>query len=258
MNSLNEFQLKEQLIKKLIHYSYDSLSIAVIKTCCTIGITQYIRSIQKNCLFLKINLKIYDMENQAEEALQNLINSLNQDNTINGIVICLPLAPYLDQEKITNQISPHKDIDCLTNQNLDKISLNQFEILPSLVSALIELFAFNHVKLKNQNILILNKTKHLGLPLQKLLTYNRGNVQVCNSKTPHIKGLLKQADIVIIATKNPIELENHHLKPGVTLIDINESKPDYRNYTNIENLSTNIGSITTLKLIENLYALAKK
>lgn len=258
MNSLNELQLKEQLLKKLTNHIHPSLTIALIKTISTIGITQYMNSIQKICTTLNIHLKIYNMQNQSEQTILALINTLNNDYTINGIIICLPLAPNLNQEKILNQISPTKDIDCLTNQNLEKINLHKFQILPSLVSAIIELLTFNHITIKNKNILILNKTTHLGLPLGKILTYHKAHTKVCNSKTPNITNYLKKADLIIIATNKPIKIENKNLKPGVTLIDINEIKPNYHTFTNIKNLSTNIGPITILKLIENLITLTKK
>lgn len=187
----------------------------------------YIRNKHKACSELGIKTKDNTMPSSIEEEkLIELINSLNNDPSVHGILLQLPLPSHIDQFKVINKIKPTKDVDGLTYQNAGLLLNKKSSLIPCTPLGVMELFNYYKIELKGKDIIIINRSILVGKPLFLLLLEKDATVTICHSKTRDLEEKLRRADIIITAVGNRklFTLKPEHVKEDVVIIDIGISR----------------------------------
>lgn len=189
--------------------------------------TIYIRNKHKACSELGIKTKDNTMPSAIEEEkLIELINSLNNDPSVHGILLQLPLPSHIDQFEVINKIKPTKDVDGLTYQNAGLLLNKKSSLIPCTPLGVMELFNYYKIELKGKDIVIINRSILVGKPLFLLLLEKDATVTICHSKTRNLEEKLRRADIIITAVGNRklFTLKPEHVKEDVVIIDIGISR----------------------------------
>ena len=187
----------------------------------------YIRNKHKACSELGIKTKDNTMPSSIEEEkLIELINSLNNDPSVHGILLQLPLPSHIDQFEVINKIKPTKDVDGLTYQNAGLLLNKKSSLIPCTPLGVMELFNYYKIELKGKDIIIINRSILVGKPLFLLLLEKDATVTICHSKTRDLEEKLRRADIIITAVGNRklFTLKREHVKENVVIIDIGISR----------------------------------
>jgi methylenetetrahydrofolate dehydrogenase (NADP+) / methenyltetrahydrofolate cyclohydrolase len=187
----------------------------------------YIRNKHKACSELGIKTKDKTMPSSIEEEkLIELINSLNNDPSVHGILLQLPLPSHIDQFEVINKIKPTKDVDGLTYQNAGLLLNKKSSLIPCTPLGVMELFNYYKIELKGKDIVIINRSILVGKPLLLLLLEKDATVTICHSKTRNLELKLRRADIIITAVGNRklFTLKPEHIKEDVVIIDIGISR----------------------------------
>lgn len=187
----------------------------------------YIRNKHKACSELGIKTKDNTMPSSIEEEkLIGLINSLNNDPSVHGILLQLPLPSHIDQFEVINKIKPTKDVDGLTYQNAGLLLNKKSSLIPCTPLGVMELFNYYKIELKGKDIVIINRSILVGKPLFLLLLEKDATVTICHSKTRDLEEKLRRADIIITAVGNRklFTLKREHVKENVVIIDIGISR----------------------------------
>lgn len=187
----------------------------------------YIRNKHKACSELGIKTKDNTMPSSIEEEkLIEVINSLNNDSSVHGILLQLPLPSHIDQFEVINKIKPTKDVDGLTYQNAGLLLNKKSSLIPCTPLGVMELFNYYKIELKGKDIIIINRSILVGKPLFLLLLEKDATVTICHSKTRDLEEKLRRADIIITAVGNRklFTLKREHVKENVVIIDIGISR----------------------------------
>ena len=164
----------------------------------------------------------------TEEVLLDKVRKLNEDKSIDGFIVQLPLPAHIDEHKVTMAIDPNKDVDGFHPTNLGKMALN----IPGFVSAtpagIIELLKRNQVETAGKNCVIIGRSHIVGMPLSILLSQNSnpGNctVTLAHSRTVNLKEICAQADILIAAIGQPNFVTKDMVKEGAVVIDVGTTR----------------------------------
>jgi methylenetetrahydrofolate dehydrogenase (NADP+)/methenyltetrahydrofolate cyclohydrolase len=189
------------------------------------GSLVYVSMKQKRAYDFGIQSTVHRLdETVSREFVLNLINELNQNKEVDGILVQLPLPAHLDTNEIIDTVSPEKDVDGLTSVNLGKLLRGT----PSLVSCT-PLGCMHILKqwrpdISGLNAVIVGRSTLVGKPLSLLLTHANTTVTLCHSKTHNLEMYTKQADILIAACGSPKLIRKEHIKPGACVIDVGMSR----------------------------------
>lgn len=197
--------------------------------------------------------------------LEQLIDSLNQDEAVHGILLQLPLPAHLANEYLLNLIAPAKDVDGLTAVNLGYLVQNQPKLLPCTPLGILRLLQHYTISLASKEVVIVNASKLVGRPLALLMLAEGATVTLCNSKTLHLAKHVERADIVVSATGRPHIIASDWLKPGAIVIDVGVHRLGDRLVGDFEFSSAKeraawitpvpggVGPMTVAMLMENVY-----
>lgn len=187
----------------------------------------YVKNKHKACYDLGIYTKDNKIDSSiTENELLKKIIDLNNDDSVHGILIQLPLPRHINQFKVINTINPLKDVDGLTYYNAGLLFNKKPLFIPCTPLGIIELFKYYNIELKSKDILIINRSILVGKPLSLLLLDRDATVTVCHSKTMFLEEKLKVADIIITAVgnRNIFTLKEENVKEGVVIIDVGISR----------------------------------
>jgi len=169
----------------------------------------------------------YD-ETVPEDILLAKVHSLNEDKSIDGFIVQLPLPPHIDEMKITLAIDPKKDVDGFHPENLGKMILNVPGFLPATPAGIMELLKRNHIKTEGKNCVIIGRSNIVGTPLSIMLGRNTspGNctVTLAHSRTKNLRELCLTADILIAAIGQPNFITADMVKEGAVVIDVGTTR----------------------------------
>jgi methylenetetrahydrofolate dehydrogenase (NADP+) / methenyltetrahydrofolate cyclohydrolase len=183
----------------------------------------YIKNKQKAAKEVGINTWDHKLPSTvSQKELMNLVNLLNNDDKIHGILVQLPLPSNIDEFAIIKRINPVKDVDGLTPFTAGLL-LNGFAYLkPCTPSGIIEMLDYYNISLMGMDAIIVNRSNLVGKPLSMLLLERNATVTICHSKTKALKDKLRQADIIITAIGNreTFTLTSEMVKPGSVVIDV--------------------------------------
>ena len=189
----------------------------------------YVRNKHKACAEVGIITKDHTPSDSiTQKEMNELIDSLNNDNSIHGILVQLPLPAQLDEFATTSRISPIKDVDGLTPHNVGLLSIGKAILNPCTPSGIIELFDFYKIDLTGKIVVMINRSNLIGKPLYHLLLEKNATVITCHSKTSNLAEICQTADVVITAVGNrkKFVLTPDMIKKGAIVIDVAISRHD--------------------------------
>lgn len=159
----------------------------------------------------------------------SLIEKLNNDDTVSGILCQLPLPKGLDEEAVIHAISPLKDVDAFHPSNVGKIMIGNFDFLPCTPAGVMELIAESGIDVTGKKCVVVGRSNIVGKPMSMLLLHKNGTVTVCHSRTQDLKKECLEADILVAAVGVPELIQGDMIKPGAVVIDVGMNRlPDKR------------------------------
>ena len=222
-------------------------------------------------LGIQCNVHSFD-ENTTQEELIKLIQELNQDSNVNGVMVQLPLPKHINESNILEKISPSKDIDGLTSVNLGKLFKNDpLAIAPATAKGVLELLKEYDIKIDGKDAVVIGRSDIVGLPVAALLQNENATVTVCHSHTPNIKEVCKMADILVVAIGKPEYIDKEYVKEGAVVIDVGTNKNEEGklvgdvNFESVKDVVSyitpvpgGVGPMTIVCLLSNLIEVYKK
>ena len=187
----------------------------------------YVKNKQKACSDVGITTKDHKLpESFSQKEMNSLIDLLNKDNTVHGILIQLPLPKQLDEFLTTSRISPIKDVDGLTPYNAGLLLTGRAILKPCTPSGIMEIFDYYNIDLTGKNAVIINRSNLVGKPLYSLLLERNVTVTTCHSKTKNLKEHCLSSDIIItaIGDRTKFLLTADMIKNGAIVIDVGISR----------------------------------
>ena len=150
----------------------------------------------------------------------DLVEKLNQDKKINGILVQLPLPKQIDETKVILAISPKKDVDCFHPQNVGALHTGQKGFLPCTPAGILELIKRSGYDITSKQCVVIGRSNIVGKPAAMLLLQENGTVTICHSKTKDLAQVCKRADIIVVATGKINTLTKDMVKQGAIVIDV--------------------------------------
>ncbi len=181
----------------------------------------YVRNKKNACAEAGITSYEYTLEqNATEEEVLELIDKLNKDDKINGILVQVPLPKGIDEKKIIDSISPQKDVDAFSEINVGKYFLGEAKFLPCTPGGILHLLDKYNIDVSGKNCVVIGRSNIVGKPMSLLLLQRNGTVTVCHSKTKNLEEYTKNADIIVVAIGKPRFLTGDMIKEGAVVIDV--------------------------------------
>ena len=156
----------------------------------------------------------------SEEKLLALIDKLNKDSSVNGILCQLPVPKHIDEKKVIDAISPAKDVDGFSAENVGKIWLGDYSISPCTPMGVIELLDYYKIDVQGKNCVVVGRSNIVGKPMAALLLDRNATVTVCHSKTKDLASFTKNADIIVAAVGRAGFITADMVNEGAVVIDV--------------------------------------
>lgn len=181
----------------------------------------YVNNKKKACAQVGIYSEEYLLPADTDEkTLLDLIAKLNADKNISGVLLQAPIPPHLDYRKISETISPAKDVDAFHPYNVGKIMIGDFDFVPCTPAGVIELIKSTGTEIAGKNCVVIGRSNIVGKPQAMLLLKENGTVTVCHSKTKDIASFTRGADILVVAVGKAGFVNGDMIKPGAVVIDV--------------------------------------
>lgn len=187
----------------------------------------YVRNKQKACADVGITTKDHKLPSEfSQREMNSLVNLLNNDDSVHGILVQLPLPDQLDEFTTTSRISPLKDVDGLTPHNIGLLTTGRGVLKPCTPSGIMELFEYYKIPLEGKNIVIINRSNLVGKPLYNMMLEKNATVTTCHSKTKNLREHCLNADIIVTAIGNrqKFMLTYDMVKEGAVVIDVGTAR----------------------------------
>ncbi len=254
-------EVKEELLNK-INSLNKKLKLVVIQVGNNEASTVYVNAKKKLALSMNIDFSLLHYESISENELINKIEELNKDDSVTGILVQLPL-PNLDQNKIIEKIDPKKDVDGLTSYNLNERINGKDAIIPCTTLGILKLFDYYNISLEGKRVVIIGRSRLVGLPTYLELLNRNATVTVCHSKTVNLKDIVKENDIIISATGKKHLIGKDMVKDRAVIIDVGITREDKLygdvNFDEVVDKCSyitpvpgGVGPMTTIMLINNI------
>lgn len=233
----------------------------------------YERSIIKNCEKIGIEAKVFERDiNMTTEELIALMEELNNDNTISGVLMFRPLPKHIDEAKVREALSPSKDVDCMHPMNLARIFEGDMSgFAPCTPKAAMEILLDYGVELEGKNVVIVNRSMVLGKPLAMMMLNHNATVTICHSRTKNLPEITKKADVVVTALGKAKFFDEKYFSENSICIDVGISLDEEGNlsgdidYPVVSELVSKItpvpggvGSVTTSILLSHVVEACKR
>ena len=170
--------------------------------------------------FLRVELK----EESTDDEVINTIKKLNEADSVQGIILQLPLPKHLNEKKIIREISVKKDIDCLTFESQGKLYMGEPGFLPCTPNSVVTLIKSLNIDLNGKNVVVLGRSNIVGKPVAQLLLNENATVTICHSRTKDLKEVCKRADILVVAIGRPKFIDESYVNENAVVIDVGTSR----------------------------------
>ena len=181
----------------------------------------YVNNKKKACEELGIYSEEYALSGEtSEEELIGLIERLNKDDSISGILVQLPLPKHISEKRILESINPQKDVDAFHPINVGKIMTGDYDFVPCTPAGIMELIKESGVSVSGKDCVVIGRSNIVGKPMSMLLLHQNGTVTVCHSRTNNLKEKAKNADILVVAIGKPKFVTGDMIKEGAVVIDV--------------------------------------
>lgn len=216
-------QIKDELKEKVscLKEKGKEVCLAVIQVGNDPASTVYVGNKKKACEYIGIKSLAYELpEETTEDELLGIIGKLNMDDSVNGILVQLPVPKHINEEKIINAISPKKDVDGFHPASVGALSIGQKGFVSCTPAGVIELLKRSNISIEGKECVVIGRSNIVGKPMAMLLLRENGTVTVCHSKTKDLKEVCKRADILVVAIGKPMMIDSSYVKEGATVIDV--------------------------------------
>ena len=181
----------------------------------------YVRNKKKACDEVGFYSESYELpENATQEELNSLVDSLNKNEKIHGILCPLPLPKHLDENEVIMRISPSKDVDAFHPENVGKIMIGDYSFLPCTPAGVMALLERSGIEVSGKECVVVGRSNIVGKPQAMLLLHANGTVTVCHSKTKDLASVCRRADILVAAIGKADFFTGDMVKDGAVVIDV--------------------------------------
>jgi methylenetetrahydrofolate dehydrogenase (NADP+)/methenyltetrahydrofolate cyclohydrolase len=156
----------------------------------------------------------------SQEELLEIVNSLNERDDVDGILVQLPLPKGIDEREILESIDPDKDVDGFHPVNVGRLVSGHGGLAPCTPAGVIELLKRNDIEIRGAHAVVVGRSNIVGKPMAQLLLQNDATVTICHSRTKNLPEMTRQADILVAAIGRAGFIRGEHIKPGATVIDV--------------------------------------
>lgn len=165
-------------------------------------------------------------EETTQEELLNLIDKLNKDSKVDGILCQLPLPSHIDEQAVINSIDPKKDVDAFHPENVGHIMIGDYTFLPCTPAGIMEMLKFYNIDVKGKKCVVIGRSNIVGKPMAMLLLKENGTVEICHSRTENLKEETLTADILVAAVGKAYFVTEDMVKEGAVVIDVGMNRND--------------------------------
>ena len=216
-------EIKDELKQEVaaLKASGRECALAVIQVGNDPASSVYVRNKKKACEYIGIRSLSYELdENTSEDELLALIDKLNADPSVHGILCQLPLPKHMDEDKVIKRISPEKDVDGFHPQNVGVLVIGQQGFVSCTPAGIIQLLKRSNIQMEGKHCVVIGRSNIVGKPMALLMLRENATVTICHSRTRNLKELCKEADILIVAIGKPQFITADYVKEGAVVIDV--------------------------------------
>ena len=231
----------------------------------------YVANKKKACEALGMISREYALpENTTEDELISLIEKLNSDKKINGILCQLPLPKHINEKKVIDSIIPEKDVDAFHPQNVGKIMIGDYDFVPCTPAGIMEMLKYENIDVSGKRCVVIGRSNIVGKPMAMLLLHKNGTVTVCHSKTENLKEICREADILVAAVGRANFVTADMVKEGAVVIDVGMNRVNGKlcgdvDFDSVKDKTSaitpvpgGVGPMTIAMLMKNTLTAAKK
>ncbi len=187
----------------------------------------YVNNKKKACEYCGIRSLSYELPGEtSEEELIRLINKLNADDTVDGILVQLPVPEHIDEDRIIEAIDPKKDVDGFSRRSVGALSIGTKGFVSCTPAGIIELLKRSDIEIAGKECVVMGRSNIVGKPMAMLLLRENATVTVVHSKTRHIEDICRRADILVVAIGKPKLITHDYVKDGAVVIDVGIHRVD--------------------------------
>ncbi|MBR5406458.1 MAG: bifunctional methylenetetrahydrofolate dehydrogenase/methenyltetrahydrofolate cyclohydrolase FolD [Lachnospiraceae bacterium] len=212
-------ELKEEVARKKSEGK--NACLAVIQVGNDPASTVYVGNKKKACAYIGIDSKSYELpEETTQDELLNLIDKLNDDPKITGILVQLPVPEHIDEDTIIRRISPLKDVDGFHPMSVGALCIGEKGFVSCTPAGIIKLLKYSDIDIEGKECVVIGRSNIVGKPMSLLLLRENGTVTICHSRTRNLKDVCKRADILVVAIGKPGMINDEYIKEGAVVIDV--------------------------------------
>lgn len=212
-------ELKEQV--KQLKEQGKKITLSVIQVGDDAASTVYVRNKKKACEYIGINSLSFELkESTTEEELLGLIDDLNKNDDVNGILVQLPLPGHINEDKVIEAIDSKKDVDGFHPMSVGALSIGKKGFVSCTPAGIIQLLKRSNIEIEGKECVVVGRSNIVGKPMAMLLLRENGTVTVAHSKTKNLKEVTKRADILVAAVGKPKFITADYVKEGAVVIDV--------------------------------------
>ncbi|MBO4702795.1 MAG: bifunctional methylenetetrahydrofolate dehydrogenase/methenyltetrahydrofolate cyclohydrolase FolD [Lachnospiraceae bacterium] len=222
-------QIKDECKEKvaLLKEKGIEVTLAVIQVGEDPASSVYVSNKKKACEYIGANSLSYNLkEDSTQEELLELIDKLNNDDKVNGILVQLPLPKHFNEDEVIRRINPDKDVDGFHPINVGRLSIGEKGFVSCTPAGIIELLKRSNVEIEGKECVIIGRSNIVGKPMSMLMLRENATVTVCHSRTKNLSNVTKRADILIVAIGKPRMIDASYVKEGATVIDVGIHRVD--------------------------------
>lgn len=252
-------------IKKNIEKKHLNIKLAIILVGDNEASKIYVNNKEKACIYTGIKCDKYLLDSTTrEEDIINLIDKLNNDDSVTGIILQSPVPNHIDFDKCAGKIKYYKDVDGFTRDNIYNLYMNNEYLIPCTVKGIIRLLDEYNIEIEGKHVVIVGRGNIVGKPLIHALLNRNATVSICHSKTNNLKDICKGADILISAVGKPNLITKEMVKDKAVVIDVGISRVNNKvvgdtNFDDIKDICSyvtlvpgGVGPMTVAMIMENL------
>ena len=222
-------QIKDECKEKvaLLKEKGIEVTLAVIQVGEDPASSVYVNNKKKACEYIGANSLSYNLkEDSTQEELLNLIDDLNNDEKVNGILVQLPLPKHFDEDEVIRRINPDKDVDGFHPINVGRLSIGEKGFVSCTPAGIIQLLKRSNVEIEGKECVIIGRSNIVDKPMSMLMLRENATVTICHSRTKNLSEVTKRADILIVAIGKPKMIDASYVKEGAVVIDVGIHRPD--------------------------------
>ena len=215
--------IKDELKEKVAEYKNKGIDItlAVVKVGNDPASAVYVRNKEKACEYVGINSRTLALpEETTQEELLNIVRELNEDDTVNGILVQLPLPKHIDESEVLLAINSTKDVDGFHPVNVGKIVIGEDTFLPCTPAGIIEMLKRSDIDIEGKECVVIGRSNIVGKPMSLLMLKENATVTIAHSRNKDLKEVTKRADILVAAIGKPKFVTADYVKEGAVVIDV--------------------------------------